>query len=177
MPNDVIKGILKYYSNNALFQLFVYPYIKQDTLQRLSSLNSLSLLSSFLYDCCRELEDAIRVFNTTKNKYITEGYLDWQSIPDDNHNTKRLCDFLKRELNLEWIDRAKLEKIGNGNALKMFYNGKSVLIRLNGIRNKAIVTMKGKPKFELCTVMEHVEENENSSPPILIKISSATTTN
>ena len=176
MPNDVIKGILKYYSNNALFQLFVYPYIKQDTLQRLSSFRSLSLLSSFLYDCCRELEDAIRAFNTTKNQYTTEGYLDWQSISDDNHNTKRLYDFLKRELNLEWIDQAKL-KIGNGNTLKIFYNGKSVLIRLNGTRTKAIVTMKGKPKFELCTVMEHVEENENSSPPIVIKIPSTTTTN
>jgi hypothetical protein len=94
MYNNVIKGILKNYSNNPLFQLFVYPHIRQNTLLQLTSFNSLSPLSLFLYECCRELKAAVDTINSTRSKYLIEQLFVWQSIPArDEHATKGLLKF------------------------------------------------------------------------------------
>ena len=144
MYNDVINGILRYYSNNALFELFVSPYLKLDTLKELTSLNAFLPLSQFLYECCHELKDAVYEINVEKNKYLSEQVFGWQSVPKDKNATNVLRQFLKREFNLKWMDSAEFEKIGKGNKLRISYKNDSVLIELNYTKTEAHLTINGK---------------------------------
>jgi hypothetical protein len=70
MPGDVYKGVVKNYGNDKLFQLFVYPYIKQDTLLHLTDTPLTSRVSLFLHQCCREIEDIL--VKDKKKKYVME---------------------------------------------------------------------------------------------------------
>ena len=70
MPWDVYKGIIKNYGNDKLFHLFVYSYIKQDTLLHLTDIPLISRVSLFLYQCCREIEDIL--VKDTKDKHVME---------------------------------------------------------------------------------------------------------
>ena len=68
MPWDVYKGIFKNYGNDKIFQLFVYPYIKQDTLLHLTDIPLISRVSLFLYQCYREIGDIL--VKDKKKKYV-----------------------------------------------------------------------------------------------------------
>ncbi len=144
----VIKGILRHYYYNALFELFVYPHIKQDTLKELTSFNALSPLSQFLYECCGQLKNAVYELNEMKNQYLSEELFAWQSIPNDMNATNVLRQFLKRELNLEWTDHAKFKKVGNGDKLSISHKNNSILIKLNYTKTKASLMINGKNKYE-----------------------------
>lgn len=149
MYNDIIRGILKNYGNNPLFQIFVYSYIGEQTLLQLTSFNSLSPLALYLYECCRELNDAVNTINTAGNKYLTERLFIWQHIPSpDQRETNSLCEFLKREFKLGWVDLADFEKIESGRTLRISYKANSVLIKLNNARTKAILRIRKEEKYE-----------------------------
>jgi hypothetical protein len=149
MYNDIIRGILKNYGNNPLFQIFVYSYIGEQTLLRLTSFNSLSPLSLYLYECCRELNDAVSTVNTARSKYLTEQLFVWQHVPShDERETNCLREFLKREFKLSWVDLADFEKIENDRTLRISYKVNSVLIKLNNTRTKAILRIRREEKYE-----------------------------
>jgi len=148
MYNDVMKGILRHYSNNALFELFVYPHIIQDILKELTSFNALLPLSQFLYECCIQLKSAVYKTNVTKNGYLSEELFAWQSVPKDKNATNLFRQFLKRELNLKWLDYAEFEKVENGTKLRISYKNNSVLVKLNYTKTKASLTMNGENKHE-----------------------------
>lgn len=69
-PWNVYKGIFKNYGNDKLFHLFVYPYIKQDTLLHLTDTPLTSRVSLFLHQCCREIEDIL--VKDTNDKHVME---------------------------------------------------------------------------------------------------------
>src|SRR5215208_6723243 len=136
MPDEIIKGILENYGNNILFKLFVYPYIKRDTLLQLKDSRLLSQVSLFLYECCKEIEHALGLINNTKSRYLTEEIFTWQRIPESKYEINSLYEFLKRKFNLDWLDKAKdIKKIGN--ALLISYKSNSILIELDDNRTKA----------------------------------------
>lgn len=65
-----MNGIFKNYSDDKLFQLFLYPYIKKDTLLRITETTLVSRVSLFLYEWCREIEDVL--MSDIKDKYVME---------------------------------------------------------------------------------------------------------
>ena len=70
MPYNIINAIFKNYGNDRLFQLFVYPYIKQDTLLQITDIPLTSRLSLYLFQCCREIEDVLT--EDIKNKNVMQ---------------------------------------------------------------------------------------------------------
>lgn len=158
---SAIREILLNYRSNVVFQLFVYPHIKQSTLRQLSSLNSLLPLSLFLYECCAQLSDAVNTTINTKNEFVTRELFVWQSIPNDSCETSKLIEFMKKEFNLKWIDHATFEKIENDNVLRVAHKSNSIIIRLNDTKSKASLTTKGKVKYEFM-VKEFGKTYENS---------------
>ena len=172
MYNDVIKGILMNYSSNELFQLFVHSYIKQDTLRQLTSFNALLPLSLYLSDCCNGLIHAVNTVVTTKEKYVTEELFVWQSIPDEKNATDRLRVFLKNDVNLNWVDCARFEKI-NDNSLIISYRANYALIKLNATKTKAALIIYGKVKFEF-TLKEFKKKNEESEAYIVVYVPRST---
>jgi hypothetical protein len=158
MVDRILEHIFKNYGDNILFQNFLYPFIEKNTLLRLESLNSISPLSSFLYECSREIIDAVRTINTAKTTYIMDQVFVWQAVPSDNdHWTNLLREFLKRKFNLSWVDHAEFEKIDNCKTLRISHKAKSVLIKLNDGKTKAILKIKGEQKYEFA-VRVHSED-------------------
>jgi hypothetical protein len=148
LPDNIIKGILRNYGDNILFQLFLYPYINQDTLLQIRDTALLSKISLFLYECCKEIEYALGLINNKRSRYAVEQVFIWQYVPAKNYDTNNLREFLKRTFNLEWILRAEIEKIENNNSLRISYKANSILITLNNARTKAILKINRENKYK-----------------------------
>lgn len=163
-PWDVYKGILKNYDNDILFQQFVYPYIKQDTLLQMTDARLVLRVSSFLYECCREIERAVDSINTTINRHVMERVFAWQSVPGNENETNSLREFLRRKYNASWVDQADFEKIQDDNTLRISHGSNSILITLDGTKTKATLKIKGEKekRYEFM-----VEEHSNDSFSIL----------
>jgi hypothetical protein len=159
MPWDVYKGILKNHGNDILFQQFVYPYIKQDTLLQMTDARLVLRVSSFLYECCIEMERAVDSINTTKNRHVMERVFAWQSVPGNENETNSLREFLKRKFNASWVDHTDFEKIQDDNTLRISYGSSSILITLDGTKTKAALKIKGeKEKRYEFMVEEHSDD-------------------
>ena len=151
MPHEIIKGILKNYGSgsNILFELFIYPYIKRDTILQLEDLRLLSQVSLFLYECCKEIEHAIQLINNSKSGFVTEEVFTWQRIPDSKYEIDSLRNFLKRRFKLDWLNKAKdIKKIENDTALLISYKSDSILIKLDDNKTKATLKINREKKFE-----------------------------
>ena len=149
LPDNIIKGILRNYGDNILFQLFLYPYINQDTLLQITNTALLSKISLFLYECCKRIEDALRLINNKRSRYAVEQVFIWQDVPSKNYENNKLLEFLKRKFNLDWIDHAEIEKIENDNKLRISYKANSILIILDDKKTKAILKIKNREiKYE-----------------------------
>jgi DNA-binding PadR family transcriptional regulator len=77
MPYNILKGIFKNYQKDKLFQLFLYPNIKKDTLREISDVLLVSRISLFLYQCCREVEEIL--VDSGKKQQVMELMQDRQS--------------------------------------------------------------------------------------------------
>jgi hypothetical protein len=148
LPDKIIKGILRNYGDNILFQLFLYPYINQDTLLQIRDTALLSKISLFLYECCKEIEHALGLINNARSRYSVEQVFIWQYVPAKDYDTNNLREFLKRTFDLDWVHRAGIEKIENDNSLRISYKANSILITLNDTRTKAILKINRKNKYE-----------------------------
>jgi hypothetical protein len=97
LPYNIMKAIFENYHNDKLFELFLYPYIKKDTLRKIIDVLLVSRISLFLYQCCREIED-ILVDNVTK-KYVMELIQDRKSVHwnNDKKNTFRVVPAMSLE--------------------------------------------------------------------------------
>jgi hypothetical protein len=134
------------YGNNILFESFLYPYIKRETVAHLTEIKLVSAVCLFLYECCKEIERAVESINTTKHKHVMKQVFIWERVPGDKNETASLREFLEQRFHLKWLNRADFEKVSNDNTLRISYRSNSVLIMLNDTRTKAIVEIKGENK-------------------------------
>jgi hypothetical protein len=155
LPDKITKGILRNYGDNILLQFSLYPYINHSTLLQITNTALLSKVSLFLYECCKEIEDALGLINNKRSRYLVEEVFIWQYVPDKNYDTNNLCEFLKRKFNLDWIDNAKIEKIENGNSLIISHKANSILITLNDKKTKAILKINRENKYEFIVKEYH----------------------
>ena len=151
LPDSIMKNLLKNYGTNILFDFLLYPYISRDTLLKIEDSAIFSRIFSYLHECCKKLEEAFYSINHTYNQnngQMTDQLFIWNNIPKIGYDTKRLYEFLKLKFQWDWIDRAKIEKTEDDNAIRISYGGQSVLISLNSQRTKATLTTKGEKKYE-----------------------------
>jgi len=74
-----------------------------------------------------------------KMSEIIEEYLFcWDEIP--GKDSDKLIEFL-RDQDVKWVKKAKIEKVDNGNAIKIFNEKKSLLLKLNNERTEASLEM------------------------------------
>jgi hypothetical protein len=170
MSDQIIKAMLKNYGINRLFELFIYPYIKQNTLLQLEDSRLLSQLSLFLYECFKEIEHALYLINNTKSGYLTEEIFAWQRIPDSMFEINSLFNFLKRKFNLNWLDEAKeIKKIKNDKGLLISYKSNSIHIELDDNKTKAILKINRQKKFEFVVNLWTTDSFVISAPVVPIK--------
>lgn len=157
MSDKVLKGLLKNYTYNIVFRLFLYPYVDQRTLYKIIKHNSdlVSTVSSYLYECCKEIGVYVNTINHAKIRYSTEQIFWWEWVPENEDQTNNLREFLKRKLTekqiepTDWIDHAKIEKSVDKDTIIISYNANSISIILNKSKTKALVKMKQKIIHEL----------------------------
>lgn len=78
-----------------------------------------------------KLPEVVAVVNADVNAVSQNTCLfDWNKIPEDNEN-KKLINFLTQNYSIDWVKKAKIEKIGEGNAIRVFTEKKCLSLRLN----------------------------------------------
>lgn len=144
LTSVIVKNLLRNYGDHPLFQYFIYPWLRQDTLLTVSadSIFFFSQLSSYLRDCCTTLKDAVDYIDWSEDLFI------WEDIRTGNEDAKALCSFLAQSFGWPWLDKAYIQKSNKVLEVRGT-ESHSVLIRLSDDRKKATVSHKGKKKIEL----------------------------
>lgn len=94
------------------------------------------------------LAPVIRPFQIIKGQYL----FNWDNIPGDDN--ERLLYFLNKYFEIEWIKKAKIEKIDNANTIRVFADTKSLLLRLNEEKTKVKVEIDDGRTYELTVKIE-----------------------
>jgi DNA-binding MarR family transcriptional regulator len=140
---NLIIHLFENYGDDMLFKIFLYPYVEYKTIRQLSTFNSLSPISQFLYDICGQLKDSLELIQTSNTGYVMEAVV-WQSLLSNNRIVQTFRNFLKNKFNVEWADHANFKFMNNYNTLKIQYKSNSVLVVLNDEKKYAILKVNGR---------------------------------
>jgi hypothetical protein len=141
----LFRNLLMGYHDDPMFRFFIYPLLNQDTLLRLKDDHDtfLSLMCSYLHNCCEELTVANSYMDIDRDLFV------WEDIRTGNRDAK-LLEFIAQKLGCTWLDKAEIQK--SDKIIEVSRAGYSpVLIRLSDDRKKAILSYKDK-KVELPVV-------------------------
>ena len=157
MYRSTILHIFQNYGNNMLFEQFLFPLISLDTLQQLTTFNSLSPIEMYLYDCCRELVHTFESIITAKYRNVMQQIFVWQDVPNNKEQTNTLIRFLKRKFNLNWIDDVESSKISkDGDTLRIGHKSNVISITLDNVNSKATLKIGREIKYDF--IIEHPPE-------------------
>ena len=150
-PVSYVDKFLKYYSDNALFELFLYPYFDKQTIS-VDNIGLLVKLFQYLHNCCRQI-DAAKV-----GKFIPR--FSWNKVPGENN--RELLTSLKEIFTLENIntDNSSIEKNPDNCTITITAPRVDIVIKLDDTRRKAIATAEidnNSRKYEY-TVLNHFSE-------------------
>jgi hypothetical protein len=141
----VLKDVLRNYSDNIMLTTILYPYIQRETLLQLNDTPLIARLCIYLRDCCGEVESALDSANM--GGYFTEEIFIWQEVPGVDNS--RLFDFLRRKLGFDWLEKAEITKIGDGNTIIISYRSNRLSIKLDDEKGRVILALNGKKIYEL----------------------------
>ena len=132
MPVSYVDNFLKYYGNNALFELFLYPYFGRQTISA-DNIGLLVKLFRYLHNCCKQIDAA-------KIGYVVPHFF-WNKIPGENND--ELLASLKEIFDLEniGIDNSHIEKTSDNSTITVTAPQVGVVIKLDPTRKKAITTV------------------------------------
>lgn len=150
-PVSYVNNFLKYYGNNALFELFLYPYFGRQTISA-DNIGLLVKLFRYLHNCCKQVDAA-------KIGYVVPQFF-WNKIPGENNN--ELLASLKEIFDLENIDidNSNIEKTSDNSTITVTASQVGVVIKLDTTRKKAIATVdmdNNIRKYEY-TILDHASE-------------------
>jgi hypothetical protein len=90
---DISINLLKNYVDHPLFQHFLYPCIEHETLLKLGDTAIFSHVFSYLYDCCKKVEETVHMINNTDNRtrngYVTRQLFSWDNISKEDKDNLR----------------------------------------------------------------------------------------
>jgi hypothetical protein len=152
---NIFISLLKYHSDNTLFQLFLFPYFEEKTLNELSSSNLFVDFMEYLKEVCNIIVRGIMGMRLFAEEDLIEGTIPhtlfwWpKSYPDNKSYYGRyfekgstLRKFLSREMGWNWIDDAEINPNYNSDIVKIEKKdiGIDYYIRINRIENEAFLS-------------------------------------
>src|SRR5690349_23957667 len=99
LTSVVLKNLLIHYSEHPLFQFFVYTWIRNDTLSRISADSTFffSQLSTYLLYCLDVIKDTIANLDLIQDNFI------WEDIRTGSKDARALCKFLLKHFGWNWL--------------------------------------------------------------------------
>ena len=143
LTSVVLKSLIRYYNKHPLFQYFVYPWIRNNTLLSISADSTFffSQLSTYLVYCLDIVKNTIDDLNLIQENYV------WEDIRTGSKDAEGLCKFLSRQFGWDWLRNATIMKI-NRDIIEIRGSG-SNFISIKLVNGKAFVSYKGKQCVEL----------------------------
>ena len=150
LPYGILNNLLKYQGEHLLFKIFLYPYVTQDSLLRITDSVIFSRMLRYLHECCYKIRETIQIMDNTcnqRNGNLTEQLFVWQKI-DEEDASEALRNFLRQELKWDWLEKAEIRKTGDESGITVRYELNTVLITINKEKTKATVSYRGKKYYE-----------------------------
>jgi hypothetical protein len=140
IPLNVIQILLNY-KNNELFVLFLYPYIKPETIERLTDVSIFGYISHYLRKCCEEISDILlydmrRLKETGGNFYIigfTDTLADPENADDPFIGSKQFVQYIKENSDLKWLDeeKSKMVEVKRNKEIQIIQNDKKLSLKID----------------------------------------------
>jgi len=137
-PSSNALPFFQSYSNNILFEIFLYPYFKKDTLFAIGD-NLLWDLYRYLSTCCYNIERYLK-YSKIADIPIVDKVFSWNRIPGKDNELLLL--YLKQTFKLESIEPYDIKKEDNKEYPTITVNTSSappIVIKLDKARNKVVV--------------------------------------
>jgi hypothetical protein len=150
LPVSYVHNFLKYYGDNLIFKLFLYPYFDKHSIT-IDNFELIVKLFNYIHNCCKHLDLALRVQVPVM---ITK--FSWNKIP--GQDDMELFTSIREIFGIEDIDRDKLNivKTRDNNTIKVITPQRSIVIELDRTSKKAIAILTDKDnslrKYEYDTV-------------------------
>jgi hypothetical protein len=125
-----VNTFFRYYGNNVIFELFLYPYFERETIST-DNFDLLVKLFRYLHDCCREIDSALRIHSPIA-QFV------WNKVPGEY--SEGILKSLKKNFTLDDIDYAKIERTPDNNAITVTTLRIRIIIKLDLTRGRAIAT-------------------------------------
>jgi hypothetical protein len=147
LTSVVLKNLLIHYSEHPLFQFFIYTWIRNDTLSKISADSTFffSQLSTYLLYCLDVIKDTIDNLDLIQDNFV------WEDIRTGSKDANALCKFLSKQFGWNWLHNVSIEKI-NGETIEIRGSGFD-FVSIKLVNGKATVSYKDKRIAEL-----HVSE-------------------
>jgi hypothetical protein len=148
---DLIKHVQKYYKENPLFSLFLYPFIEEKTIDNIDyDISFFSIVIKYLKVICKDIVDAIKWLKNTDEIVSSNNYKKrifvWYDDSRNNNVNIDLADeirfFLKTTLKWENVDSLKIETRIDNNTIE-------IIDANNSTRNSTITILKSENKAVL----------------------------
>lgn len=172
----LLRNVLQNHSDSMIFKIFLDSYMERDTILQIKSTSRISRICSYLHECCEATERAIESINRSSIGHLAKQVFLWQDVPGvDNH---RLIDFLKQKFDVDWLEKAEIIKSDDHNTIRISRGSKSIKIKLNDEKDKAILIINRKKEYEFTFLSRTLEvlyrgqptkEFEANSLPLSIK--------
>lgn len=125
--DDLVFYLLINYPKNMIFEIFLYPFLKKQTLIEANHDTSIfSIVYSYLKNICKAIVDylkSLRAMSTSSDGYYNIHLFDWPisptklDFPISHYSNLRY--FLKNTLKWSWIEEAKIKPNVNENAIEI----------------------------------------------------------
>lgn len=155
---EVVPTILKNYSNDPLFTIFLYPFIQGRTLSDLEWQDTYGIFIKYLNDCCKEIKwDLEGAEKCDKGEHIKQHICFWQEIPGEKSGPK-LASTLYDRFKISWLSENPLIEKTNINTIKISdrKSQNKLFMVLNASKKKAILT-DGKNTLHTFTVRRFID--------------------
>ena len=133
-------NFLKYYSTNALFETFLYPYFDKGTILSINSPNFIIKIFRYLHDCCKEIDNMLSLLNYNMRQIpILKELFSWNKVPGEDN--MKLMASLEQIFNLKDEAQPDIKKIDNGMAIQVTTQNTCILVKLDPQRKKVVATV------------------------------------
>jgi hypothetical protein len=152
------EKIFQNYGDNIIFETFVYPYFKKQTLLQIKSHILFVEIFNYLFKCCEATESIIELLNgpfyqQSRIEELKPIFI-WNKVPGDHIDDLLL--FLIYEIGLSYSQHPKIEKTDNDKIINVSTETSSATIILQ--QDKAILTTSTVGwKYELDLVQSNKE--------------------
>lgn len=184
-------SLVKYYSDDKLFSLFLDPYIPIGTLPQIEDFKIVSLIYGYLTDLCKDIEkllDDLKEIENLGGHYLS-GFITMfftnEKYKNEITGQDDFVRWISNEYSIEWDDiaKVKIKRISRFEAFEISDGFRILKLEVNTQGKKALLTENGNivakflaekhensyyelSPFSPMTIDEYLERNLNRLPVI-----------